>query len=347
MLNVDDFDYEMPEELIANTPLKKRDISRLMILERNNKSISHSYFNQLPIYLQRGDVLVLNNTKVIPARLFGTRKDTGGKVEVVLLYPVDDDSKKSWETLVKPGKKARIGYELIFGEGILKGKIVDITDEGTRLIEFDYEGTSFNEILDKLGKIPLPPYIKKELEEPDRYQTVYEKNEGSVAAPTAGLHFTQELLEELSSKGVQVLELTLHVGLGTFRPVQTEKIEDHKMHSEFYRLDDKTAKIINEVKAKGESKIVAVGTTVVRTLETCANRDGLLEPQKGWTDLFIYPGYEFKVIDAMITNFHLPKSTLLMLVSAFADRDFIMKAYQEAVEKKYRFYSFGDAMFIY
>ncbi len=347
MLNVDDFDYEMPEELIANTPLKKRDISRLMILERNNKSISHSYFNQLPIYLQRGDVLVLNNTKVIPARLFGTRKDTGGKVEVVLLYPVDDDSKKSWETLVKPGKKARIGYELIFGEGILKGKIVDITDEGTRLIEFDYEGTSFNEILDKLGKIPLPPYIKKELEEPDRYQTVYAKNEGSVAAPTAGLHFTQELLEELSSKGVQVLELTLHVGLGTFRPVQTEKIEDHKMHSEFYRLDDKTAKIINEVKAKGESKIVAVGTTVVRTLETCANRDGLLEPQKGWTDLFIYPGYEFKVIDAMITNFHLPKSTLLMLVSAFADRDFIMKAYQEAVEKKYRFYSFGDAMFIY
>ncbi len=352
-MKVDEFDYDMPQELIAETPLKKRDVSRLMVLTKNNKEITHSYFNRFPSYLRKGDVLVLNNTKVIPARLFGKKKDTGGKLEIVLLYPVEgfvegeEVTNDIWEALVKPGKRAKIGSELVFGEGILKARVQEVTKAGTRIIKFYYEGEKFQDILEKLGKIPLPPYIKKELEEPDRYQTVYAKNEGSVAAPTAGLHFTEELLENLRSKGVIILELTLHVGLGTFRPVKTERIEEHEMHSEFFNLDQGTAETINEARSKNKnSRIIAVGTTVVRTLETCADKEGFVRPKKGWTDLFIYPGYEFKLVDAMVSNFHLPKSTLLMLVCAFAGKDFVMKAYHEAIQREYRFYSFGDAMFI-
>ncbi|UMZ74019.1 tRNA preQ1(34) S-adenosylmethionine ribosyltransferase-isomerase QueA [Natranaerofaba carboxydovora] len=344
-MRVEEFDYVMPEELIANSPLKQRDVSKLMVLDKKNNDITHTYFNKLPSFLRKGDVLLLNNTRVIPARLFGSKKKTGGKLEVVILYPIDGH-KDTWEALVKPGKKAKVGSKFIFGEGLLEAEILDVKDEGTRIIKFEYEGDRFQDILEKLGKIPLPPYIKKELDEPERYQTVYAKNQGSVAAPTAGLHFTEELLNKIRGQGVQVLELTLHVGLGTFRPVKVENIKEHEMHSEFYYLPDGSANIINEAKENNQ-RIVAVGTTVVRTLESCASDKGLVKGHKGWTDLFIYPGYRFKIVDAMVTNFHLPKSTLLMLVSAFAGKDFIMNAYQEAIDKKYRFYSFGDAMFIH
>lgn len=344
-LRVEEFDYEMPEELIANTPLEKRDVSRLMVLNRAKQTKVHTYFKRLPCYLKRGDVIVLNNTRVIPARLFGSRKKTGGKLEMVILHPLKGEE-DCWEALVKPGKRAKIGAEFVFGGGMLEAEIIDITGEGTRIVKFNYAGESFKDVLKELGKVPLPPYIKKELKDPDKYQTVYAKEDGSVAAPTAGLHFTPELIKKIKSMGIDIVELTLHVGLGTFRPVQSENIEEHKMHSEFFIVDREAAKTINKTK-NHNGRVIAVGTTVVRTLETVANEKSLVNPGKGWTDLFICPGYDFQVVDALVTNFHLPRSTLLMLVSAFAGKEFIMEAYKEAIEMRYRFYSFGDAMFIY
>ncbi|WP_035290886.1 tRNA preQ1(34) S-adenosylmethionine ribosyltransferase-isomerase QueA [Clostridium sp. KNHs214] len=340
-MDVKDFYFDLPEELIAQHPAEKRDESRLMVLNKNSGEIEHKHFKDILMYLNPGDCLVLNNTRVLPARLIGSKEGTGGKIEFLLLKRIDKDK---WETLVKPGKKAKVGSEFIFGNGELRAKVVDIGEEGSRIVEFEYKGI-FEEVLDKLGQMPLPPYIKERLSDKERYQTVYSKEVGSAAAPTAGLHFTEELLEKIKAKGVKVAFLTLHVGLGTFRPVKADKIEEHHMHSEYYCMSKETADIINETKNAG-GRIIAVGTTSSRTLETIGEENGTVSEKSGWTDIFIYPGYKFKVVDALITNFHLPESTLIMLVSALAGRKNIMNAYNTAVKEKYRFFSFGDAMFI-
>lgn len=340
-MKVSDFNYELPEELIAQDPLEKRSNSRLMVLDKLTGKISHRHFYDIKEYLKPGDCLVINNTRVIPARLFGVKHPTGGHVEILLLKRHSDTV---WECLVKPGKNARPGMELSFGEGLLLGKIIDIVDEGNRLIEFSFEGI-FEEILDQLGEMPLPPYITHHLEDKNRYQTVYAKYDGSAAAPTAGLHFTTELLDEIRAMGVNIAEVTLHVGLGTFRPVKAEEVLDHHMHSEFYQVSKEAADLINETKAKG-GRVISVGTTSTRTLESAAGEDGSLTEKSGWTEIFIYPGYKFKVIDGLITNLHLPQSTLIMLVSALAGRESVLAAYETAVKEKYRFFSFGDAMLL-
>lgn len=341
MMKLDDFDFYLPEELIAQEPIAKRDASRLMIIHREGGNIEHRIFSDIIDYINPGDCLVLNDTRVIPARLFGARKDSGGKVEILLLKRIEKDK---WEVLVKPGKKARDGDYIIFGNGELSAQVISHTEEGGRVLEFKYNGI-FEEVLDRLGEMPLPHYIKKKLTDRERYQTVYSKVEGSAAAPTAGLHFTKELLEHIADKGVNIAYVTLHVGIGTFRPVKTENIEDHAMHSEYFTIDEKTSDIINSTKKSG-GRIISVGTTSTRTLETMGTEEGMVKPGSGWTNIFIYPGYKFKVADCLITNFHLPKSSLIMLVSAMAGREKVLKAYREAVEEKYRFYSFGDAMFI-
>ena len=339
--HLEDYDYDLPQELIAQDPLSKRDSSRLMVVDRKTGTMTHRIFHDILDYLHEGDCLVVNNTKVIPARLMGTKEDTGAAIEVLLLKRKQDNI---WETLVKPGKKAKPGAVISFGDGLLKGRVVDIVEEGNRLIQFEYEGI-FEEILDQLGQMPLPPYITHKLEDKNRYQTVYAKYDGSAAAPTAGLHFTEELLEQIQAKGVTIANVTLHVGLGTFRPVKVDNILEHHMHSEFYRIEEKDAALINETKQRG-GRVISVGTTSTRTLESVADENGFLKAGSGWTDIFIYPGYTFKCVDALITNFHLPESTLLMLVSAFSDRERILAAYREAVKERYRFFSFGDAMFI-
>mgnify|MGYP000939469681 FL=1 len=340
-MRLEDFDYDLPKELIAQTPVEPRDASRLMVVERKSGAIQHRYFRDLPEFLRPGDALVVNDTRVMPARLLGHREKTGGAMEVLLLKRLSRDR---WETLVKPGKKARPGERIIFGDGLLVGTVVEPTDFGGRVIDFTYEGV-FENLLDRLGQMPLPPYIHAQLSDPERYQTVYAREWGSAAAPTAGLHFTPELLERLKAQGVEIHKITLHVGLGTFRPVEVEDPTQHKMHSEFYSVSPEAAEGINAVRRRG-GRLVTVGTTSVRTLETASQPDGTVVPGSGWTDIFIYPGYRFKVVDSLITNFHLPKSTLLMLVSALAGRELIMKAYREAVEMRYRFFSFGDAMLI-
>ena len=340
-LSVKDYDYELPEELIAQDPLEDRSSSRLMVLSKSTGEISHHIFKDIVSMINPGDCMVINDTKVIPARLFGVKEDTGATIELLLLKRNADDV---WETLVRPGKKARVGAKIIFGEGLLKGKIIDVLEDGNRLIKFEYDGI-FEEVLDQLGEMPLPPYITHKLKDKNRYQTVYAKHDGSAAAPTAGLHFTNELLKELEDKGVKIVHVTLHVGLGTFRPVKVENILDHNMHSEFYTVSEKAAKTINETKANG-GKIISVGTTSTRTLETVTDDEGIVHAGSGWTQIFIYPGYKFKAIDTLITNFHLPESTLLMLVSALAGRENVLNAYKVAVEERYRFFSFGDAMFI-
>ena len=341
VLKLSDFYYELPEELIAQDPLLKRSDSRLMVIDRKTGDIEHKHFTDVIDYLNPDDCLVINDTKVIPARLIGVKEDTGASIEVLLLKRKDD---KTWETLVKPGKKARVGAKIIFGDGKLVGEVVDIVEEGNRLISFSYDGI-FEEVLDELGQMPLPPYITHKLADKNRYQTVYARHEGSAAAPTAGLHFTNELLEQIEKKGVKIARVTLHVGLGTFRPVKVDNITEHHMHSEFYVIDEVAADIINSTKEKG-GKVVSVGTTSTRTLETAADENGFIKACSGWTDIFIYPGYNFKCVDRLITNFHLPESTLLMLVSALYDREKIHEAYKVAVEEKYRFFSFGDAMMI-
>ena len=346
-LNVSDYDYFLPEEQIAQDPLADRSSSKLLVLDKNTGETSHHVFKEIIDYLNPGDCLCINNTKVIPARLIG-RKKTGGVVEVLLLKRLEDEKSK-WEVLTRPGKKARVGDEIIFGgEGPedfdLLCRVTEVKEDGNRIVEFEYDGI-FEEILDKLGQMPLPPYITHRLEDKNRYQTVYAKIEGSAAAPTAGLHFTNELLEQIKEKGVKVVSVTLHVGLGTFRPVQVENILDHKMHSEYYEVSEETATILNETKANG-GRIISVGTTSTRTLESVTDENGIVHAGSGETQIFIYPGYKFKAIDGLITNFHLPKSTLIMLVSALAGRKNVLNAYKEAVEKKYRFFSFGDAMFI-
>lgn len=340
-MKVSDFDFDLPEELIAQHPLEKRDSSRLMVLDKNTGEIEHRSFHDVIEYLNEGDTLVLNNTRVMPARLIGEKEGTGGKIEFLLLKRIEGDR---WECLAKPGKRAKIGQKFTFGEGKLKCTIVDIVEEGNRIIEFSYEGI-FEQVLDELGEMPLPPYITEKLEDKERYQTVYSKEKGSAAAPTAGLHFTEELLREIKAKGVNIAYLTLHVGLGTFRPVKVEDINEHIMHSEYYHLDKENADLINETKKRG-NKVIAVGTTSTRTLETIGDENGFVREQSGWTDIFIYPGYKYKVIDELITNFHLPESTLIMLVSALSGKENVMNAYNEAVKKKYRFFSFGDSMLI-
>ena len=340
-MKVADFDYELPEELIAQTPIKKRDESRLMVLNRKNQTIEHKVFKDIIDYLKPGDVLVRNNTKVIPARLYG-KKETGANVEFLLLNNIENDI---WEAIVRPGNKLHVGTKVIFGDGILEAKILEIMPGGTRKVEFKYEGI-FNEILDKIGLMPLPPYIHETLKEKDRYQTVYAKYEGSAAAPTAGLHFTPELLEKISKKGIEIANVTLHVGIGTFRPVKEETVEAHKMHSEHFYIKQEDVEKINKAKQE-KRRVIAVGTTSCRVLESIADeKTGMVKQIEDDTEIFIYPGYKFKCIDGLITNFHLPQSTLLMLVSALAGKEFIMKAYKEAVKEKYRFFSFGDAMFI-
>jgi S-adenosylmethionine:tRNA ribosyltransferase-isomerase len=341
-VKVDLFDFHLPEELIAQVPLKTRTDSRLMVLDKKTGDIKHEVFKNITQYLREGDCLVLNDTKVLPARLFGVKKDTGAKVEVLLLKQTEGDK---WETLVKPAKRVKEGTEIEFGDGILKAVCTGTSEHGGRLLDFTYEGI-FYEVLDQLGEMPLPPYIKEQLEDRDRYQTVYAREPGSAAAPTAGLHFTEELLQEIKAKGVHVTFITLHVGLGTFRPVNVDDVEGHDMHSEFYMVTEGTAKLLNEVRESG-GRIITVGTTSTRTLETIASaNNGQFVEGSGWTSIFIYPGYEFKAIDGMITNFHLPKSTLIMLVSALAGREQILHAYNTAVKERYRFFSFGDAMFI-
>ena len=336
-----DFDYDLPQELIAQDPLEQRDSSRLLILDKETGERTHKIFHDIIDYLHEGDCLVINNTKGIPARLIGEREGTGGKVEVLLLKRRSDNV---WETLVKPGKKARPGMRLSFGGGLLHAEVQEVVDEGNRLIRFEYEGI-FEEILDQLGQMPLPPYITHQLKDKNRYQTVYAKYEGSAAAPTAGLHFTEELLEQIQAKGVKIARVTLHVGLGTFRPVKVEDVTEHHMHTEFYHVSEEAADIINETKKQG-GRVICVGTTSCRTIESAADDQGIVHATEGDTDIFIYPGYQFKVLDCLITNFHLPESTLLMLVSALAGKENIMAAYREAVEMRYRFFSFGDAMFI-
>ena len=340
-MDVKDFYYDLPQELIAQDPLEDRSSSRLMVLDKITGEVEHRHFKDITEYLRPGDCLVINNTKVIPARLYGVKEGTEAKIEILLLKRKENDI---WETLVKPGKKCKIGTKIVFGEGILTGEVVDIVEEGNRLIQFHYEGI-FEEILDRLGQMPLPPYITHQLQDKNRYQTVYAKYDGSAAAPTAGLHFTPELLQQVRDMGVEIAEVTLHVGLGTFRPVKETDVLKHHMHSEFYKIEQSEADKINKAKKEGH-RVIAVGTTSTRTLESAADENGFLTEKSGWTEIFIYPGYQFKVIDALITNFHLPKSTLVMLVSALAGREHILAAYKEAVEKKYRFFSFGDAMFI-
>lgn len=340
-MDLKDFNYDLPEELIAQDPLEDRSSSRLMVLHKDTGRIEHKIFRDIIDYLNPGDCLVINDTKVIPARLMGIKEDTGAAIEVLLLKRNADDV---WECLVKPGKKARTGARIVFGEGLLVGEIVDVIEDGNRMIKFHYEGI-FEGILDKLGQMPLPPYITHKLQDKNRYQTVYAKNEGSAAAPTAGLHFTKELLEKIKEKGVNVVSITLHVGLGTFRPVKVDKIEEHHMHTETFNISKEAADTINRTRAAG-GRVIAVGTTSCRTLESAAADDGTIPARSGDTDIFIYPGYKFKAIDCLITNFHLPESTLIMLVSALAGRDNIMNAYETAVKERYRFFSFGDAMFI-
>ena len=336
-----DFYFDLPEELIAQDPLEDRSSSRLLVLDKNTGDVQHHIFRDILDYLNEGDCLVVNNTKVIPARLMGEREGTGASIEVLLLKRHENDV---WETLVKPGKKARPGNRIIFGGGLLVGEVIDIVEEGNRLIKFHYEGI-FEEILDQLGQMPLPPYITHQLQDKNRYQTVYAKHDGSAAAPTAGLHFTPELLAAVKAKGVEIAEVTLHVGLGTFRPVKEDNLLNHHMHSEFYNIEQSEADKINQAKANGK-RVISVGTTSTRTLESAADENGMLRACSGWTEIFIYPGYKFKVIDALITNFHLPESTLVMLVSALAGRENVLAAYAKAVEERYRFFSFGDAMFI-
>ena len=336
-----DFDFELPQELIAQTPIEKRDASRLLVLDKNSGAWEHRHFFDLPSYLHPGDCLILNNSRVLPARLLGHRLPGGGACEVLLLIDRGNDT---WECLVRPGKKMRVGAKVSFGEGQLTGEVVEELPGGNRLVKFHYEGI-FLEVLDQLGKMPLPPYIKAELQDRERYQTVYSKVTGSAAAPTAGLHFTPELLEQIRTMGVNIGYVTLHVGLGTFRPVKEEEITDHEMHSEYCVIPQETADLINETKRNG-GRVICVGTTSCRTLESWAEEDGTVKASAGWTDIFIYPGYRFKVLDALVTNFHLPESTLLMLVSALAGREHILAAYNEAVKERYRFFSFGDAMFI-
>ena len=342
-MNLHDFYYDLPEELIAQDPLADRSSSKLMVLDKKTGRTEHRIFKDIIEYLNPGDCLVINDTKVIPARLIGEKEGTGAAIEVLLLKR-KEDMVNTWEVLVKPGKKAKPGTRINFGNGKLVGEVIDIVEEGDRLIHFSFDGI-FEEILDELGQMPLPPYITHKLEDKNRYQTVYAKHEGSAAAPTAGLHFTNELLAEIEAKGVKIARVTLHVGLGTFRPVKVENILDHHMHSEYYEISEEAADTINSVKQSG-GRIIAVGTTSTRTLESVADTHGCIKPCRGWTDIFIYPGYEFKAIDCLITNFHLPESTLIMLVSALAGKDNVMAAYREAVENSYRFFSFGDAMFI-
>ena len=337
----EDFYFELPEELIAQAPLKDRDASRLLVLHKESGRIEHRHFRDLKEYLSPGDCLVLNDTRVLPARLIGEREGTGGKVEILLLKRKEKDV---WETLVRPGKKARPGMRVVFGGGLLIGEILDVLEEGNRLVHFTYQGI-FEEVLDKLGEMPLPPYITRKLEDKERYQTVYARHEGSAAAPTAGLHFTKELLQEIKESGIRIAYVTLHVGLGTFRPVKTENILEHTMHSEYYCIEEESAALINQTKAEG-GKVVCVGTTSCRTIESAAAEDGKVQAGSGWTDIFIYPGYSFKILDRLVTNFHLPESTLVMLVSALAEREKILYAYREAIKERYRFFSFGDAMLI-
>ena len=339
-MQVSDFNYDLPQELIAQVPISKRDESRLMVLDRQKQTIEHKVFKDIIDYLEPGDCLVRNNTKVIPARIYG-KKETGANVEFLLLNNIEGDI---WECIVRPGNKLHVGVKVIFGDGVLKAEILDTMPGGTRKVKFYYDGI-FNEILDKIGLMPLPPYIHEELNDRDRYQTVYAKYDGSAAAPTAGLHFTPELLEKIEAKGVKIANVTLHVGIGTFRPVKEEKVEDHEMHSEHFYIKEEDVEKINDTKKAGK-RVIAVGTTSCRVLETIADENGLVKETEGDTQIFIYPGYKFKCLDGLITNFHLPQSTLLMLVSALAGREFILKAYNEAVEQKYRFFSFGDAMFI-
>lgn len=337
----EDFYFDLPEELIAQDPLEDRSSSRLLVLDKETGKVEHHVFREIIDYLQEGDCLVINDTKVIPARLIGSKIGTDAKIEVLLLKRKENDV---WETLVKPGKKAKVGTRMSFGDGLLVGEVVDIVEEGNRLIHFEYEGI-FEEILDQLGQMPLPPYITHQLEDKNRYQTVYAKHSGSAAAPTAGLHFTPELLKEIEEKGAQIARVTLHVGLGTFRPVKVDNILEHHMHSEFYQIEEEAAEKINRAKESGH-RVICVGTTSCRTIESAADKNGKLHATNGWTEIFIYPGYEFKVLDCLITNFHLPESTLVMLVSALAGREQVLSAYEEAVKEKYRFFSFGDAMFI-
>lgn len=341
-LNVNDFDFELPEELIAQTPLLDRTSSRLLVMDKETGAVEHKHFRDILGHLHEGDTLVLNDTRVLPARLMGTKEETGANIEVLLLKQTEEDV---WETLVKPAKKVKIGTVVSFGDGLLRAECTGVLDHGGRHFKFIYDGI-FYEILDQLGEMPLPPYIREKLEDQDRYQTVFAKERGSAAAPTAGLHFTDELLEGIRSKGVNIAFITLHVGLGTFRPVSVESIEDHEMHAEFYRITQQTADLINETKQQG-GRVISVGTTSTRTLESVAKKfGGKLQEDNGWTDIFIYPGYQFEAVDGLITNFHLPKSTLVMLVSAMSNRDAILNAYNEAVQERYRFFSFGDAMFI-
>ncbi|TBX11383.1 tRNA preQ1(34) S-adenosylmethionine ribosyltransferase-isomerase QueA [Clostridium perfringens] len=340
-MKVSDFYFELPEELIAQYPLEKRDSSRLMVLDKKTGEIEHRKFHDILEYLNEGDTLVLNNTRVLPARLIGEKEETGGKIEFLLLKRIEGDK---WECLAKPGRKAKVSTVFTFGEGKLKAIVREIGEEGNRIIEFKYDGI-FEQVLDELGQMPLPPYIHEKLEDKERYQTVYSKEKGSAAAPTAGLHFTEELLKEIKDKGVNIAYLTLHVGLGTFRPVKVDDVNNHVMHSEYYHLDKENAELINKTKEAGK-RVIAVGTTSSRTLETIGDENGRVREQSGWTDIFIYPGYKFKIVDNLITNFHLPESTLIMLVSALAGQDNIMNAYNTAVKEKYRFFSFGDSMFI-
>ena len=341
-MKTSDFYFDLPKELIAQDPIEERSNSRLLVLDKETGAVQHRHFYDILEYLNEGDCLVLNNTKVIPARLYGVREDTGAMIEILLLKRKDNNV---WETLVKPGKKARPGVKIIFGDGLLTGEVIDVVEEGNRLIRFSYEGI-FEEILDQLGQMPLPPYITHELKDKNRYQTVYAKYEGSAAAPTAGLHFTEELLDQVRRKGIRIAEVTLHVGLGTFRPVKVEDVSQHHMHSEFYEVTEEAAEIIRSTKASG-GRVICVGTTSCRTIESAALRfDGTIRACSGWTDIFIYPGFQFQLLDGLITNFHLPESTLLMLVSALAGKEHIMAAYEEAVKERYRFFSFGDAMLI-
>lgn len=340
-MKTSDFSYDLPQELIAQDPLADRSASRLLVLNKHTGEYRHKMFRDITEYLEPGDCLVINDTKVIPARLIGEKADTGAKIEILMLKRKENDL---WETLVKPGKKARIGTKINFGQGILMGEVMDVAEEGNRLIHFEYEGI-FEEILDQLGQMPLPPYITHQLKDKDRYNTVYAKHEGSAAAPTAGLHFTPQLLEKIEEMGIEIAKVTLHVGLGTFRPVKTDDVAGHHMHSEFYQIDEEAAGKINKARESG-GRVICVGTTSCRTIESAADADGRLEAQSGWTEIFIYPGYQFKILDGLITNFHLPESTLIMLVSALAGRERVLRAYEEAVKEKYRFFSFGDAMLI-
>ncbi len=343
MLTTEDFDYDLPHELIAQTPLKERDASRMLVLNAETGATEDRHFYDILDYIQPGDAIVMNDTRVMPARLYGVKKETGAHMEVLLLHNTEGDK---WETLMKPARKAPVGTEIDFGDGLLKATVLEELDHGGRIVEFHYEGI-FMEVLDKLGETPLPPYIKEKLDDPEMYQTVYAKEVGSAAAPTAGLHWTEELLQKAQDKGAKLVYLTLHVGLGTFRPVSVENIEDHKMHSEFYRFSQEAADTLNEVRKNG-GRIIATGTTSIRTLETIGTKfDGEIKPSSGWTDIFIKPGYQWRVVDAFITNFHLPKSTLVMLVASFTGRENILNAYKHAIQERYRFFSFGDAMFIH